>query len=150
MNNDEIKNMVADISYVVHALSREAFAKIDEYLKEYGLVRSHAAILAALKKNNEMTMGDLGNEVHVTKSNVTLLIDKLEKLGYVERLLSKNDRRVSLIRLTLEGNRFLETHQERLYDYFSDSFSSMSPKDLAEFRSSIFSIKNLLSKIDKE
>jgi DNA-binding MarR family transcriptional regulator len=150
MNNDEIKNMVADISYVVHALSREAFAKIDEYLKEYDLVRSHAAILTALKKNDEMTMGDLGNEVHVTKSNVTLLIDKLEKLGYVERFPSKSDRRVSLIKLSPEGNHFLETHQERLYDYFSDSFSSMSSQDLAEFKSSIFALKNILSKMNKE
>lgn len=50
-------------------------------------------------------MGELAEIFSTTKSNVTLLIDGLEKKRYIRRKRSKKDRRVVEIHLTLEGKR---------------------------------------------
>lgn len=50
-----------------------------------GLVPSHGDILVCLYKNGKMTMKEIANSIHRTKPTVTVLVDKLEKLGYLKR-----------------------------------------------------------------
>ncbi len=50
-----------------------------------GLASSHGDILVCLYKNGKMTMKDIANSIHRTKPTVTVLVDKLEKLGYLKR-----------------------------------------------------------------
>lgn len=50
-----------------------------------GLAPSHGDILVCLYKNGKMTMKDIANSIHRTKPTVTVLVDKLEKLGYLKR-----------------------------------------------------------------
>lgn len=150
MENNEMENLIADVSFVVHDLTRKAFTKIDEYLKTYELVRSHAAILRLLKLNKQLAMGDLSERLQVTKPNITLLIDKLERLGYVERASTPHDRRVIMIKLSRAGDEFVETYMKRLYEFFSSTFSRFTPEDLTKFKSNIISLKGLLLKLEKE
>ncbi|MFT8348463.1 MarR family winged helix-turn-helix transcriptional regulator [Clostridium saccharoperbutylacetonicum] len=150
MTNNEMEKLIADVSFVVHDLTRKAFTKIDEYLKEYGLVRTHATILKLLKLNKMLPMGELGEKLQVTKQNITGLIDKLEKLGYVERVSAPNDRRIILIKLSDSGDKFVDMYVKRLYEFFSSTFSKLSSEDLAVFNGNILSLKELLSKLEEE
>ncbi len=150
MTNNEMENLIEDISFIVHDLTRKAYAKIDEYLKKFGLVRSHAAILRLLKTNKELPMSELSEKIQVTKPNVTLLIDKLEKLGYVERVNASHDRRIILIKLSDAGDEFVESYVKKLHGYFTTMFSKLSSKDLGTFKSNISSLKELLSKLEEE
>jgi MarR family transcriptional regulator, 2-MHQ and catechol-resistance regulon repressor len=150
MTNNDMENLITDVSFVVHVLTKKAFTKIDEYLKEYGLVRTHAAILRLLKLNQMLPMSDLGEKLQVTKQNITVLTDKLEKLGYVERTSSPNDRRIILIKLSDAGNEFVDTYVKKLYAFFSSTFAKLSPEDLAAFKANILSLKELLSKLKEE
>jgi DNA-binding MarR family transcriptional regulator len=45
-------------------------------------------------------MSELSEKIKVTKPNVTLLIDKLEKRGYVERVNASHDRGIIFIKLS--------------------------------------------------
>lgn len=56
-----------------------------------GLVPSHGDILVCLYEQNKMTMKDISDKIHRTRPTVTVLVDKLEKLGYVKREASKQD-----------------------------------------------------------
>jgi len=53
----------------------------------------------------KLSQSDLARELAVTSPNVTQLIDALETEGYVERVVSETDRRVTFARLTPDGER---------------------------------------------
>lgn len=103
---------------------------IIEELKNNGveeLVPSHGDILVCLYKNNKMTMKDIANCIHRTKPTVTVLVDKLEKLGYLKRAASDKDSRSTYVILTQKGEDFKAT-----FDQISNNLNKMLNKNLSE------------------
>ena len=92
-----------------------------------GLVPSHGDILVCLYKNGKMTMKDIANCIHRTKPTVTVLVDKLEKLGYLKREASNEDNRSTNIVLTQKGEDFKAT-----FDQISNNLNEMLYKNLSE------------------
>ena len=97
-----------------------------------GLVPSHGDILFCLYKNGKMTMKDIANCIHRTKPTVTVLVDKLEKLGYLKRESSDKDNRCTYIVLTQKGEdfkvifeRISEELNKVLYKYLSPEESEL-------------------------
>lgn len=75
-------------------------------LKGYGIedvAPSHGDILMCLYKVNNLSVKEIAKEIHRTQPTVTVLIDKLQRLGYVRRIKSQEDSRVSLVSLTTDG-----------------------------------------------
>lgn len=92
-----------------------------------GLVPSHGDILVCLYKNNKMTMKDIANCIHRTKPTVTVLVYKLEKLGYLKRAASDKDSRSTYVILTQKGEDFKAT-----FDQISNNLNKMLNKNLSE------------------
>lgn len=68
------------------------------------LAPSHGAILYTLFQSNEqLRMNDIALRINKDKSTVTALINKMVKLGYVQRVKNSNDSRITHIELTPEG-----------------------------------------------
>ncbi|WP_330217242.1 MarR family winged helix-turn-helix transcriptional regulator [Paenibacillus durus] len=68
-----------------------------------GIAPSHGDILMYLYEKNGLSVKELVEKNHRTQPTVTVLVDKLEKLGYVVRKKSEEDSRVTLINLTEKG-----------------------------------------------
>ncbi len=68
-----------------------------------GIVPSHGDIMAVLFKSHKCTMKELAANIRRTKATLTVLVDKLEKIGYVKREKSSQDSRVTYITLTKKG-----------------------------------------------
>ncbi|MEK4433644.1 MULTISPECIES: MarR family winged helix-turn-helix transcriptional regulator [Paenibacillus] len=92
-----------------------------------GIVPSHGDILMFLYREDSLSIKTLAERVHRTQPTVTVLVNKLEKLGYVERSKSAEDSRVTLIRLTEQGRQLKpifeqvsETIQEMVYGGMTD------------------------------
>lgn len=116
---------------------------IIEELKNNGaseLVPSHGDILFCLYKNGKMTMKDIADCIHRTKPTVTVLVDKLEKLGYLKRETSENDSRCTNLTLTQKGKDFKTT-----FEKISKKLNEMLYKNLSE--SEIKILEKLLIKI---
>lgn len=58
-----------------------------------------------------MSQRELSDVLVVDRSNITGLLDRMEKLGWVKRVDHPTDRRVYLVRLTDEGRRLWQTVQ---------------------------------------
>ena len=107
-----------------------------------GLAPSHGDILVCLYKNGKMTMKDIANCIHRTKPTVTVLIDKLEKLGYLKREASVEDNRSTNIVLTQKGEDF-----KVIFEKISKELNKMLYKNLSPEESEL--IEKLLKKILK-
>lgn len=87
------------------------------------LTASQFAVLEALYHIGSMTQGEVSSKVLKSTSNLTTVIDNLERDGYVRRERDGNDRRVIHVHLTGAGTSKVEavlpTHVEALVEIFS-------------------------------
>lgn len=77
-------------------------------LAESGLTVSQFGVLEALFSLGSMCQRDLAVKILKSSGNMTLVIDNLEKKGYVYRERSATDRRFMIIHLTPAGRAFIE------------------------------------------
>lgn len=87
-----------------------------------GIVPTHGDILVSLFLQPRLPMKRLAEIIDRDKSTVTALVDKLVRLGYVEKKPDSNDSRITLVCLTPRGKalmpNFLDISrklQERVY-----------------------------------
>ena len=87
------------------------------------LTPSQFAVLEALYHLGSLTQGEVSRKVLKSVSNITTVIDNLERDGLVRRERDTQDRRVIYVRLTREGKEKLEEvlphHVSALVDEFS-------------------------------
>lgn len=70
-----------------------------------------------------LLMSDLSQRLMVSNGNITGIIDKLERDGFVERILLPEDRRARKVRLTDKGrvafDQMAVTHETWIHDWLS-------------------------------
>lgn len=64
---------------------------------------SHGDILSLLFDGTAYEMSEIAKKIHRTKPTVTVLVEKLEKSGYVQRIKSDTDARFTMVSLTEKG-----------------------------------------------
>jgi len=77
-------------------------------------------------------MHELGELLLVSRANVTGLVDCLKRKGLVARVVSSDDRRVRLVRLTKKGERLIEEILPRHYSGVRDALEGMSDRTKAD------------------
>lgn len=98
----ETKDIISLISKVRESANRFIIGEMNRW-GVTGLVPSHGDIIFALLKSETLTMKDLSERIGKDKSTVTALVDKLLKLGYVEKTRDTKDSRVIFVTLTDKG-----------------------------------------------
>jgi len=87
------------------------------------LTHSQFAVLEALYHLGGMTQGEISSKILKSTSNMTTVIDNLERVGLVRRERDAKDRRVVHIHLTKAGSRKVEAvfpgHVAALVEEFS-------------------------------
>jgi DNA-binding MarR family transcriptional regulator len=100
----------------IHQVAGRIFAR---KLREYGISEINPAqgrILFVLWENDGIPIRDLSEKTMLEKSTLTSMLDRLEEMGYIARIPSKEDRREILIRRTEKDKAF----QERYYAVSED------------------------------
>ena len=83
----------------------------DAVLRPFGLTISQFNLLMTLtyqSQDGHLSQTELSRMLLVNRANVTGLVDRMEKAGWVARGSDASDRRVNLIRITAEGRRLLK------------------------------------------
>lgn len=97
------------------------------------LVPTHGNVLTALYENgNQLTMKDLARKIGKDKSTVTPLVNKLVKLGYILKEKSKDDARVTYIKLTEKGLTSRPAYEEVCSAVNSTAYDGFSDEEKAE------------------
>jgi MarR family transcriptional regulator, 2-MHQ and catechol-resistance regulon repressor len=82
-------------------------SKASAQLEESGLTRGQFAVLEALHHLGPMCQHTLADKLLRSGGNVTLVVDNLEKRGWVRRKRQTDDRRTVQIRMTPQGARLI-------------------------------------------
>lgn len=95
-------------------------------VKDSGLSPTQMHTVEIIGHNQNMRMKELAERLGVTTGSLTVGIDKLEKLGLVERKPHESDRRSWLIVLTDDGKQMYEQHHK-----YHQEFTNEISRDLA-------------------
>jgi len=99
MKKDQIIFLIGRIQYKANRfLTREMRAH-----HIHGLVPSHGEILGSVMFRGPLSMTEIAKIIDKDKSTVTALVNKLIRLGYVEKRKHGADNRFSLIAVTQKG-----------------------------------------------
>lgn len=97
--------------------------KSSESIKTFGLTQPQFAVIEVIGHLGPLKVGEICNKMLVTGGNMTLVLDNIEKLGYIERVPSKEDRRSIHIRLTSSGEKLFDDvfikHAEKISQHMS-------------------------------
>ena len=93
-----------------------------------------------------MTMSALRSELGVSATNITALVDALEKEGMVKRRPHKTDRRATLVDLTAKAHKNLDKNCATFKDAVSEIFSDFSSPEQKQFKASLEQMRAALVK----
>ena len=100
-------------------------------------------VLSELERAGEkMTMSELSRELMVSNGNVTGVIDRLEKHGFVTRTRAEHDRRVQFIALTTKGRAEFDVMAEHHERWLDDMMSDLSINDMARLQKLLLKARN--------
>src|SRR5215469_15666154 len=82
-------------------------SEFHEVARKHGFSVSEWRVMASLAGGEAISIGRLA-QISVTKQpTVTRLLDRMEAQGYVKRIPSETDRRVTLVRITPQGQKLV-------------------------------------------
>lgn len=76
-----------------------------------------------------LTMKQLANQLSVHVPNATLIVDKLEAEGYVERHHDDKDKRVIHVYLTEKSRKFLQAHRDQRLKLMTEALDTLTPTE---------------------
>ena len=143
---------MADIRGIAGQIGRireKANALVEQELKDRaikGIVPAHGAVLAFLfRQRGPVPIKAVVDDVKRVKSTVTVMIDTLEKHGYIRRLPCETDSRVTYVELTPKGRRLRKDFEEISQALLSRLYGDMSDKDRERLVRQLDRIENNLS-----
>ena len=105
--------------------------------------------LISIEEYDNPSLSGLGKMLNVSKSQMTLKMDKLAQTGYTERIPDKEDRRIIRIVLTPKGQNFIKNSKQTVKEGMYQLLSPLSIEEIEELKKSIKTIKNIVLKIQE-
>ena len=125
--------MEKDINDYFREITQNIYTKVEEKLAKYGLVKGQAQLLLIIRDNEDCTQKDLANYFNVKYSSMSERLNKLEALGYIERIQDGDNLKYKRIVITAEGKTAAVQCRRILKDIDSKLYEGLSAKEVAQF-----------------
>jgi len=90
-------------------------------------------LLAYLSSEDYLTMSDIAKKMGHSTAAATGLVDRLEKLSYVNRMHAAEDRRKIMVRITQKGTELVARMRREIATNLSDVMSEMDEEEADTF-----------------
>ena len=104
-------------------------AHLSRHTEAAGLTQGQFGVLEALLHLGPMTQRDLGAKLLRSGSNVTMVLDNLERRGLARRTRRKDDRRAVEVDLTADGRRLINDLFPKHARRITRLFGALSSRD---------------------
>lgn len=127
------KNLEADLVRNIINLQSKIQKRVGSALSAHGIGLSEYLVLNQLyvATNQTMRRSDLAEQVGLSPSGVTRLLNPMEKIGLIEKLDNPRDARVSLVALSETGKKITEEAKISFESSSVALFESLDKKQLS-------------------
>ena len=82
--------------------------RADQAMDKIGLFRGQAFLLTILSHHDGLTHSEIAQKMNISPAAVTKIIQRMEKLNYIQRCPDPNDERISRVFLQEEGKAVIQ------------------------------------------
>jgi DNA-binding MarR family transcriptional regulator len=132
----------------IHQLSGRVFSKL---LKKHQIEINPAQgrIMFVLWKEDNISIQELAKKTSLSKTTLTSMLDRLETMGYIKRVPSKDDRRMICIKLT-EKDKSLHKKYQEVSDEITELFyQGFTENEIKLFEKYLEKTYDNLQKVEK-
>jgi DNA-binding MarR family transcriptional regulator len=143
MINDVITDPLAvanQLRPVLLRLSRE----LRQETEQLGVTSRQVTLLWLIRGNPGMSLRELAAEERISAPALSGLVDRLEKVGLLQRVRNEGDRRRVGLTLTSEGERLLKRVRARRTTWLADRLRGLDDDELAAVEAAIEPLGRLL------
>lgn len=137
-NSDQI---LATLRQIIRAIDLHS----KSLTKRYGLTGPQLMILKELRRNENLTIGRLANNVSLSQATVTTILDRLEKLEFLRRIRNTLDKRKVNIQLTRKAEEVIDTDPNLLQEEFIRRFEELEDWEKTLLLSSLQRIARMMN-----
>ena len=135
----------ADEAYV--SLQRTAdlmLRKFSQFIKPWGISPTQYNVLRILRGagTEGLCCGEISDRMITHDPDITRLLDRIEKLGWIERARSTKDRRVVVAKISKRGLELLKDIDKPLEEFNQKASSHLSEKKLRELIGLLADVRN--------
>ena len=117
MTND-LSNSSLKLFIVLSRAHKVIHECTNHFFQENGLNPTEFAVLELLYHKGKQPLQQIGNKILLASGSITYVVDKLEGRGFIERVSSDTDRRVTYAEITEAGKEFMSElfprHEQQL------------------------------------
>ncbi len=112
---------------------REFLLNLSRDLNRDNISFAQFFLLSYLSTSRELTMTDIARKMGHSTAAATGLVDRLEKLGYMERTHAIDDRRKVLVRITPKGLDIVSRLRDELQGRIAEAMEEAQTPDAGSF-----------------
>ena len=118
-----------------HQTYTSIFKYEDKEFAKVGITPQQHGILMAIKSNNDsITPSILADWFERDNNSITLIIDRMEKTGFVKRTRNDSDHRIQNITMTKKGEKALQRSTEVGNVIITEMLENLSGKEIKTFQ----------------
>jgi len=140
----ENEAVIKDLVWSIRRLVRAVYLDSQKISKQYGLTGPQIMVMINLVNKGPTSSADLSRKLYVTPSNITGIIDRLEKKRLVKRIQKTGDRRVALITLTEEGAELGKSLPDPIEKILISELADLEPEHVQLLAMAMTQILNLI------
>lgn len=129
----------------VSKLMKQEFNKnmVDMNLK---FTPPQSMVTGILVHHGPLKVSDLSERMNLSNSTVSGIVDRLEKMGYVKRIRSEEDRRVVMIDIVPELRETFKEKFKAIDEFLSQRIESSSEEEIEEILRGLHTLERVMSR----
>ncbi|WP_270562880.1 MarR family winged helix-turn-helix transcriptional regulator [Clostridium beijerinckii] len=135
---------VQDISKIFQSLHENS----KQCCSDFSIPPSHARVIFYLFHSNSSPISQIADNIAISKSNMTPIIENLINYELVNRYPDPNDRRVLRVELTPKAYDLLNSLRNAICNSFAEKISSLSDDEVITLDYSIINLISILKKLN--
>ncbi len=142
-----MKNITGwEIFDLLNELQTTFHKSLEDYFCKWSLTSSQILVLSLLDDHTELKISEIAANISLPDSNVSGIIDRLEKAGYAQRTRGVKDKRVVKVKLTNKAHDIKKDFDLNVKKYFQQLLDKTSQDEIDEIAYNLEKLKNLITK----
>lgn len=147
MSKDILDTLTENL-FELNPLVHKRLLKFDRCPDKAILPINQMMVLGVLYEEESLSISEIGKKIYISKPQMTSIIDKLIKEGFVERVNDKADRRVININITEKGRTYAGDISGMLKENMRRKLAVLSEEKLECLASSIERAISILKSVE--
>lgn len=129
------------VPYQLYRLTNQLDRRLQARLRKLGIKPSPWRVMTVLRSHGTLAIGSIAEHSLMEQPTVSRVIVQLEADGLIERVISADDSRVTLVTLTPEGAEKIDAIVAIAHRHQDEALSDLSPQEIAQFRAIVARIE---------